>query len=155
MTIDQAVDHYSNMLFKICMVILCREADAQDAVQDTFCRYLESGIKFADEEHEKAWLIRVAINRCKDMRRFEKRHPAVDILDLRDYYTEKEDGEVLEQLLELPEKLKITVHLFYIEGYHVEEIAKILHISENAVKKRLQRGRLELKKSLEVLHHEK
>ena len=148
MTIEEIVDDYSNMLFKICLVLLCRETDAQDAVQDTFCRYLERDREFTDAEHEKAWLIRVAVNRCKDMIRFEKRHPIVDIAELTDYYATEQDGQILEKLFELPEKMKVTIYLFYIEGYHVEEIAKILHISENAVKKRLQRGRLQLKENL-------
>ena len=60
--IREAVIKYSDTLYKVCIVILCNEQDAQDAIQDTFCRYLEKKPEFRDEEHEKAWLIRVATN---------------------------------------------------------------------------------------------
>ncbi len=146
--VERAMDQYGNMLFKTCLLMLCSEADAQDAVQETFCRYWQSNRKFENEEHEKAWLIRVAINQCRDIRRFEKRHPSVDITELSDCYETKEQCETLQKILELLEKLKLVLNLYYVEGYHVEEIAGILRISESAVKKRLQRGRLLLKESL-------
>lgn len=62
MTVEEAVCKYSNTLYKICIVMLCSEQDAQDAVQDTFVRYMEKQPEFAEEEHEKAWLIQVASN---------------------------------------------------------------------------------------------
>lgn len=142
---EELVIKYSNMLFKICLVILENEQDAQDAIQDTFYRYLKLQPEFADEEHEKAWLIRVAINRAKDMRRFWKRHPQISIEKLWDYYESPEDGAILEELLKLPDKLKTVIYLYYIEGYQIKEIASMLHISSGAVKKRLQRGREQLK----------
>lgn len=73
MNIEKTVLKYSNMLYKICIVMLCNEQDAQDAVQDTFCRYLEKKPEFKSPEHEKAWLIRVATNISRDMLRFRKR----------------------------------------------------------------------------------
>lgn len=148
MTVEQAVDKYGNLLFKICLVQLCNESDAQDAVQETFYRYWRENKRFNEEEHEKAWLIRVAINRCRDIRRFEKRHPAIELEELADYYETEEQGTILQEILVLPDKLKLVLQLFYIQGYHVEEIAKMLSISENAVKKRLQRGRSQLRENL-------
>ena len=56
--IREAVVKYSDMLYRICIVMLCNEQDAQDAIQDTFCRYLEKKPEFREEEHEKAWLIK-------------------------------------------------------------------------------------------------
>lgn len=142
MRLEEVINRYSNTLFKICLVLLCNEADAQDAVQESFCKYWQYHKKFKDAEHEKAWLIRVAINQCKDIRRFQKRHPVINIDDLTDYYATEQQGEVLKEILELPEKMKLVLNLFYMEGYHIDEIARILRISENAVKKRLQRGRI-------------
>ncbi|MBD5464560.1 MAG: RNA polymerase sigma factor [Lachnospiraceae bacterium] len=133
------------MLFKICLVILGNEQDVQDAIQETFLRYLKSMPEFQSEEHEKAWLIRVAVNVSKDMRRFQLRHPKVSIEQLEDYYESPQDGEILEELLELPYKLKVVIYLHYIEGYRIKEVASILNISQDAVKKRLQRGREELR----------
>ena len=81
--IREAVVKYSDTLYKICIVILCNEYDVQDAIQDTFCRYLEKKPEFRDEENEKTWLIRVAANICRDMIRFRVRHPKVSIDDQR------------------------------------------------------------------------
>lgn len=146
---EEMVIRYSNMLFKVCLVILGNEQDVQDAIQDTFYRYLCIHPEFADEEHEKAWLIRVAVNISKDMRRFQQRHPKVSMEQLENYSISKEEGGILEELLALPYKLKIVVYLHYIEGYQINEIASMLNISASAVKKRLQRGRERLKLSYE------
>ena len=143
--IREAVTKYSDMLYKICIVILCNEQDAQDAIQDTFCRYLEKRPEFRDEEHEKAWLIRVATNICRDMVRFRLRHPKVCIDELEDSLAAPEHRETLRELLELPLKQKTVVYLHYVEGYQVKEIADILGITEGAVKMRLSRGREQMR----------
>lgn len=149
MTIEDVVMKYSDMLYRICVVMLGNEADAQDAVQDTFCRYLERMPDFAGEEHEKAWLIKVAQNRCRDMRRFQLRHPKIDIEEITASYEDPEYSEVLAELIKLPLSVKSAVYLYYIEGYKTTEVSEILGISANAVKKRVQRGREMLRLSLE------
>lgn len=149
MSIENLVEEYSNMLFKICMVILCNEQDAQDVLQDTFCRYIEKAIEFRDKEHEKAWLIKVATNRCRDIHRQRMRHPRTDIEEVTAYCEMPEQSEALEALVRLPDKLKIVIYLHYIEGYKSTEIAQMLGISVQAVKKRMQRGREEMRSMLE------
>ena len=141
MSIEKIVLKYSNMLYKICIVMLCNEQDAQDAIQDTFCRYLEKRPEFKSPEHEKAWLIRVATNICKDMLRLHARHPKISIDDLSERLAAPAQKEVLTELLELPPRQRVVIYLHYVDGYSVKEIASILKISESAVKKRLQRGR--------------
>lgn len=148
MSVEEIVMEYGDMLFRICMVILCNEHDAQDAVQDTLCRYMEHTSGFRDREHEKAWLIRVAANRCRDVYRGRMRHPSVSLEEARQYCEFPEQGEILAELMNLPGKLKTVVYLHYIEGYKTAEIAQMLGITLNAVKKRLQRGREQLKLSL-------
>lgn len=143
--IREAVIKYSDMLYKICIVILCNEQDAQDAIQDAFCRYLEKKPVFCDAEHEKAWLIRVTTNVCRDMLRFRIRHPKISIHELEDSLAAPEHRETLWELLELPMKQKTAIYLHYVEGYQVKEIAQILGISEGAVKMRLQRGREQMR----------
>ena len=149
MTIEEVVTTYSPMLYRICVVMLGNEADAQDAVQDTICRYLERRKEFRDREHEKAWLIKVAQNRCRDMRRFQMRHPKVSLEEVTASYEDPEYSQVLVELISLPLPVKEAVYLYYIEGYKTTEVSEILGISVNAVKKRLQRGRKLLRLRLE------
>lgn len=139
--IERIVDKYGNMLFRMCLVILCNENDAEDVVQDTFITYLTKSPPFNDSEHEKAWLITIATNRCKNMRRYNIIRKHMDINDLQLYCTDDENYGLIEHLMRLPNKHKIVLLLYYVEGYKVDEIAKILGITTSAVKKRLQRGR--------------
>lgn len=145
---------YGTMLFKLCLVILTSESDAEDAVQDTFLRYMKKNPDFESTEHEKAWFIRVGTNVCKDMLRARKRRPAVDIDELSEIIgTEEPDRlemlEILEQILALPLKFRTVIYLFYVEGYKVEEIARMIRASVSAVKMRLMRGRILLKLEME------
>lgn len=149
MTVEEMVTAYSPMLYRICVVMLGNEADAQDAVQDTICKYLECKKEFRDREHEKAWLIKVAQNRCRDMRRFQIRHPQAELEGITASYENPEYSHVLEELVNLPFPIKSAVYLHYIEGYKVGEVSDMLGISVNAVKKRLQRGRKQLRLRLE------
>lgn len=148
-----AVIKYSDMLYKICIVILCNEQDVQDAIQDTFCRYLEKAPDFRDEEHEKAWLIRVATNICRDMIRFRIRHPKVSIEELENSLAAPEHRRTLQELLELPVKQKMVIYLHYVEGYQIREIADILGITEGAVKMRLQRGREQMQRQWQEVYN--
>ena len=144
----KAVLKYSDLLYKICIVIVGNEQDAQDAIQDTFCRYLEKKPDFRNEEHEKAWLIRVATNISRDMIRFRIRHPKISIDELGSGLMAPEQEKTLKELFELPVKQKMVIYLHYVEGYQIKEIADILGITEGAVKMRLQRGRELLRLSL-------
>jgi len=104
--------------------------------------------QFHDEEHEKAWLIRVATNICRDMIRFRIRHPKVSIDEVENTLAAPEQKEILRELLELPIKQKTVIYLHYVEGYQVKEIADILGIKEGAVKVRLMRGRRQMRELL-------
>lgn len=148
-----AVIKYSDMLYKICIVILRNEQDVQDAMQDTFCRYLEKAPDFRDEEHEKAWLIRVATNICRDMIRFRIRHPKVSIEELENSLAAPEHKRTLQELLELPVKQKMVIYLHYVEGYQIREIADILGITEGAVKMRLKRGREQMQRQWQEVYN--
>ena len=146
--VEEAVMEYGDMLFRVCMVLLCNEQDAQDVVQDTFCSSMEHSAGFRNREHEKAWLIRVATNRCMDVHRGRSRHPSVQWEDVDQYCEFPEQSEVLAELMNLPDPLKTVVYLHYIEGYKTAEIAQMLGITLHAVKKRMQRGRERLKLTL-------
>lgn len=143
--VERIVETYGNMLFSICLVILCNEKDAEDVVQETFITYLTKSPNFNDSEHEKAWLIKIATNRCKNMRRYNFIRKHIDINDLQLYSKNDKNHELLDHLMRLPTKNKVVLLLYYVEGYKVDEIAKILTITTSAVKKRLQRGREHLR----------
>ena len=147
--VREAVDEYGDMLYRLCLVMLRNSADAEDAVQETYIKYMLSSPPFNGDEHEKAWLITVAANKCRDMLRFRKRHAADSDDILRDRAAETESRGVLEALLEVPEKYRIVLTLHYIEGYKVDEIAKMLGKTPSAVKMRLAKGRELLKEKLQ------
>lgn len=139
--IETVVKTYGNRLFRLCLVMLGSESDAEDAVQETMLTYLQKAPEFRDAEHEKAWLITVATNRCKDMLRYRSRHTMVDLECLNEYTEDASDSGILEALMTLPEKFRLVLVLHYVEGYRVEDIAKMIGKSASAVKMRLQKGR--------------
>ncbi len=143
--IERIMKTYSNTIFRISLVILCNEADAEDALQNTILKYISKAPVFHDNEHEKAWFIRVTTNICVDMCRFRNRHTHLNIDDFEDYHQSDENGEILKSIMELPPKYKTVLYLFYVGGYKTDEIARILKILPATVRKRLQYGRNLLK----------
>lgn len=116
---------YSQMLYKISVLMLCNEQDANDAVQDTFIRYLSADRCFGDEEHEKAWLIRVNINICKNMLRFRRMHPTTTYEDLTSCPHSAEDIGLMNALLELKEKDQGTAYLILHRGIFLQRNFRI------------------------------
>ena len=144
--VDMIVSKYSDMLFRICYCILCNKSDSEDALQDTFVKLLTKAPVFSDDEHEKAWLIKVATNISRNMLMLRIRRTTVaNLEDVTEIGVRDEDSEVFEAIMNLPVKYKIVMVLFYVEGYKTEEIADIVQISSDAVRKRLQKGRELLK----------
>lgn len=143
--IELLIYTHGQMLYKICLVMLCNSYDAEDAVQETFLRYIMKGPDTKDAEHQKAWLIRTATNLCKNMRLFRLRHSHVDIADIEDLGAPAVYHDVYREVLQLPVKYRLVLLLYYVQGYRTEEIAGLLHLSPAAVRKRLQLGREKLK----------
>ena len=140
---------YSPTLYKISSLMLGNNFDANDAVQETFLKYMLSNKRFGTNEYEKAWLIRVNINICKNMLRFHKLHPHINYEELTEKYHSSEENKVMDILMEMKSRDKEILILYYIEGYSCKEIKEILKISESAVKKRLERARKNYKKMYE------
>ena len=145
--IERIVREYGDMLFRVCFVMLRSESDAEDAVQDTMIKFMQKASAFDSGEHEKAWLIRVASNRCKDMLRFRRRLAPLEAAELGEYIADPEDCGIVEALMSLPEKFRIVLTLYYVEEYSVRDIAGIIGRTESAVKMRLQKGRKLLEKT--------
>ena len=124
--------------------------DAEDVVQDTFIQYYLLKKEFDNEQHIRAWLIRVAINKAKNTNRTFWRRNKVPLEDYMETLTFEtlESGELFETVMKLPRKFRIVINLFYYEDYTVHEIADILRITESNVKVRLSRGRVMLKEKL-------
>ena len=139
--IENIVRTYGNTLYRLCFVMLGNESDAEDAVQESFIKYLQKAPSFENTEHEKGWLITVATNQCKDILRFRKRHPQTDLENLRETPQLSSDSGILEALMTLPEKFRFVLTLYYVEEYRIEDIAKMIGRTPSAVKMRLQKGR--------------
>lgn len=139
--IEMVMHTYGSMLFRLCLVMLGNTNDAEDAVQETLIRYLKKAPEFHDEEHRKAWLLRVATNQCKDSLRFRNRHPVIDIDEIKEFTDDGEDSGILDVLMTLPDKYRIVLILYYVEEFNSKEIAKIVGRSTSAVKMRLAKGR--------------
>ena len=144
MTIEQIIAQYGDPLFRLCCVVLKNEGDAEDAVQETFIQYYQKAPAFTSTEHEKAWLFKVAANKCRDQLRFRSRHSHIDLDSIQALAPEVQDKDILLALMELPEKQRLVLTLHYVEGYTTAEIAKIIGKSPSAVKMRLQSGRKRL-----------
>ena len=145
------VEKYQDRLFAAAFSVCKNPQDAEDVVQESFISYHSSKKEFESEEHIKAWLLRVTINRAKNACRSLWRRVTVPLEDYADSleFECRADRDLFETVMSLPEKYRIVLHLYYFEDYPVKEIAKILSISESNVKVRLSRGRAMLKEILE------
>ena len=146
--IGRIVAEYSNTLLRIAMTRLSSPADAEDAVQEVFLRLLTARPHFRDGEHEKAWLIRATIHRAVDICRSRERQnlPLEEAETLS--ATDEGSSELLSAVQALPEKYSSVIHLYYYEGYSIQEIAKTLGLPSPTVGTRLSRGREQKKKLL-------
>lgn len=152
--IDYAVSTCSDMLIRIAYQHTRNKSDAEDIVQEVFLALLKQpqfnyDLTFdtIEQEHLKAWLIRVAINKCKNYLKSAGRRRTVP-LEYVDYKLTEFQSETLEELQQLSEDERNILYLFYYESYSAKEIAKILNQKENAVFTRLSRARAKLKKYL-------
>ncbi len=150
-SVQELFEKYQDNLYIIAFNVCKNAEDAKDVVQDTFIQYYSAKKEFDDEQHIRAWLIRVAINKAKNMNNtFWRRNK----MSLEDYmetlaFETPASEELFETVMHLPEKYRIVIHLFYYEDYTVHEIADILKLSESNVKVRLSRGRSLLKEKLQ------
>lgn len=134
-------------VYRVCFMYLRNVQDTEDAVHNTFMKLIEKHKQFENTEHEKAWLIRVGSNVCKNMLRTTNKRT-----ELNSHNEGSDDAPVISdvmlELSKLPDELKIPVYLFYCDGYNSNEIGNMLGISASAVRSRLQKARAELKEHL-------
>ncbi|MCI8303033.1 MAG: sigma-70 family RNA polymerase sigma factor [Lawsonibacter sp.] len=145
---ERAYDTCGTAVYRLAMVYLGRPADAEDITQEAFVRLLYRAPAFADEAHEKRWLLKVTANLCRDQLRGFWRRQVVQ-LEETPLPEPSQELEALRAVMSLPKQYKLPIHLHYYEGYSVSEIAEILKLGQSAVKMRLKRGRELLKMELE------
>lgn len=149
MSIEDAMDRFSTDVYRMAYARTGNKSDAEDITQDTFIKYMKEQKPFSDENHVKAWLLRVAINSSKNLvtSAWHRKNTSMDAADLMSTIIE-EESEVYYAVAKLPEKYRVVIHLYYYEGYSVEEIAQMLSAKDSTVKSWMRRARMKLKELL-------
>ena len=144
------VEAYGDMILRLCYTYMKNMPDAEDAAQDVFLKLVEQLPEFNNAEHEKAWILRVTINVCKNKLRFFRirRGEPIEDMNIPVYDKHNEDTAVLDAVMSLPEKDRTIIHLYYYEGYSTPEISRITGRKESSVRSDLHRARTRLKSIL-------
>ena len=148
--IERAVELYADTIKRLCAVHLKNQADTEDIFQTVFLKYALCTAVFQNEEHEKAWFIRVTINACKDLLKsfFRKNTVPLDGIPIEEEKDIVEKSDVLNAVPSLPQKYREVVYLHYYEGYTAKQIGEILKKRENTVYTLLNRAKGLLKDRL-------
>ena len=146
--INEIIEKYSDMVYRIALTRTGCIENAEDIFQDVFIKFSEKKPKFENEEHEKAWFIRVTINMTKNMNNYKKKKKIVT-LDESIVFETKEENDVFSVVCQLPQNYKTVIYLSYYEGYKVKEIASLMKTREGTVKTWLFRAREILREKLE------
>lgn len=139
---EQLVARYGQAVFRLAYARTGNRQDAEDVTQDTFLRLVDRAPRFRDEEHCRAWLLRVAANRAADLTRAARRRGEQPLENAEQIAAPAEEEPLaLSAVLALPEEYRVPVHLFYYEELPVARIAEILHLRQGTVRTRLSRAR--------------
>lgn len=152
--IAAAIHRYSDMVYRICFIYLGNRPEADDVFQEVFLKLFQKKTSFASEDHEKAWLIRVTINQCKDVLKgyWWKRIDLMENIELPEHNSDERD--VLMLVLSLPQKYKDIIYLYYYQEYTVPQIGQLLKRSDNTIYSQLHRARELMRQKLEGKGHE-
>lgn len=149
-------EKYCDMVFRTAVLYLKNQEDAYDIVHIVFEKLLRKNIRFRDEEHSKAWLLRVTGNACKDQLKSAYRKKQISLEEQQEkgcdysFREEREESyeELLQAIVKIPEMYREVIYLYYFEGYNTKEIAKIVGKSASAIRSRLAKARVLLAKIL-------
>lgn len=137
-------------LYRVSATILRQPCDREDAIQECIFKALRKRETLRDERYMQSWVIRILINECYSIhRRARWERPAERLPEPPPMPGPDADPEVFRVLFSLEEKMRLPMVLYYVEGYSVEEIAKIMRIPAGTVKSRLARAREKMKKEME------
>ncbi len=140
-------EKYKDTVFRIALSYLGNTYDADDIVQDVFMKLYITNKQFASDDHARYWLIRVTINTCKNLLKssWKTRNITLEDISVTTAFEQKEQEDLYEAVMGLPEKYRTVLYLYYYEDFSVKEIAKMLKIKVSAVTTRLSRARDQLK----------
>ena len=146
--LKEIIEKYSDMVYRIALTRCGTVENAEDIFQDVFVKFSEKMPKFENEEHEKAWFIRVTINLSKNLKKSAWNNKVIE-LDENIVFETQEELDIFKTVCELPQNYKTVIYLLYYEGYKVKEISKLMKTKEGTIKTWLSRAREMLKEKLE------
>lgn len=138
-------ENHSAAVYGVCLMYLKNKADAEEAVSESFVRLMENMPVLQNDAHAKAYLLRTAVNICKNSLKSSWRRQVVHDEDVMAYMTSPEEKSIMEEVLALPPKYRVIIYMHYYAGYTSREIADIMGLTQSAVLSRLSRGRQKLK----------
>lgn len=149
--ITKVVNEYSDTIYRVALNITKNKDDAFDVCQEVFVRLIKNKKKIRNDDHLKAWLLRAAVNCAKSCKTtaYARYCVPLDSISEQSVSDRTDDKTLFENVMSLPPKYSVTIYLFYYEDMKISEIAKILDITQSAVKSRLVRGRKALKEIIE------
>ena len=147
---ERLVDTYSDLILRLSYTYLKSTEDAQDICQSVFLKLLQPPRSFGSPEHERAWIIRAAVNLCKDHLKSRWRRSTVGLEAAGEVPAPAaEEGSLLSAVELLPPKYRAVIYLYYYEGYNAREIGDLLGEKPATISTRLDRGRRRLRDLLE------
>lgn len=147
--IAEIYECHKDTIYRVCFTYMKNASDTEDVIQETFYKLIKSGTGFNDTEHEKAWLIRTATNLCKDtLRHWWRKRESLENYENLQGNREFEVDDTFSVVMDLPDKYKTVIYLYYYEGYNSVEISKILHKPQSTIRYTLLQARKILKEKL-------
>jgi len=153
--LEQIFRDYYQLIYRVAFSQVKNHADAEDITQEVFLKIIRHDMRYQSMEHERAWIVRVTVNLCRDLLKSKWHKTSVSMEEVSEAqrgscenFTEIQD-DMMWAVLQLPEKYRNCLYLFYYEDYSIKEIAQSLEMPENTVKTNLKRGRQALKEFLE------
>lgn len=142
-----AVERYGDTLFRLAYSCTRSRADAEDVMQETLLKLYTAQKAFESPDHEKNWLVRVAVNECRHLLRTPWRRRTGPLEEAADtpVWDTPAQSELFRQVMALPPKYRAAIYLYYYEGYAVREIAALLGAKISTVQTWLLRARGQLK----------
>ncbi len=159
MSAEALIEKYSDTVYRVAFSRTQNVSDAQDITQEVFLKYIKymkAGNTFRDEEHQKAWLLKVAVNTGNTFvtTAWFRHRASLEEVEEVAAETKEDRSEVFDAVMHIPEKYRVVVHLFYYEELSIKQICNILNMSETAVKSRLHRARELLREKLKGAEYE-